>query len=180
MLPEVAQRLHGDGRKCRIVRGEAMPYYTAQPGESATIRAQVAPGRWEDVPRRSEANKCKAECLDYESKVEDAEAATEMLHNGDTLREALIRANRTRPWWDIKLTPEEKDLLGKITTGTCISVPSWQCSEKPCYKVTRIDPEGFVYLWGEDDRWQRPYGNWVVIGDLLRYARQTFAMNTLR
>ena len=30
---------------------------TAQPGESATIRAQVAPGRWEDVPRRSEANK---------------------------------------------------------------------------------------------------------------------------
>ena len=40
-----------------IVRGEAMPYYTAQPGESATIRAQVAPGRWEDVPRRSEANK---------------------------------------------------------------------------------------------------------------------------
>lgn len=121
----------------------------------------------------------KAECLDYESKVEDAEAATEMLHNGDTLREALIRANRTRPWWDIKLTPEEKDLLGKITTGTCISVPSWQCSEKPCYKVTRIDPEGFVYLWGEDDRWQRPYGNWVVIGDLLRYARQTFTMNML-
>ena len=36
---------------------EAMPYYTAQPGESATIRAQVEPGRWEDVPRRSEANK---------------------------------------------------------------------------------------------------------------------------
>jgi len=119
----------------------------------------------------------KAECLDYESKVEDAEAATEMLRNGDTLREALIRANRTTPWWDIKLTPEEKDLLGKITTGTCISVPSWQCSEKPCYKVTRIDPEGFVYLWGEDDRWQRPYGNWVVIGDLLRYARQTFTMS---
>ena len=32
-----------------IVRGEAMPYYTAQPGESATIRAQVAPGRWAEV-----------------------------------------------------------------------------------------------------------------------------------
>ncbi len=25
-------------------------------GLTATIRAQVAPGRWEDVPRRSEAN----------------------------------------------------------------------------------------------------------------------------
>jgi len=25
--------------------------------DGATIRAQVAPGRWEDVPRRSEANK---------------------------------------------------------------------------------------------------------------------------
>lgn len=37
------------------LRGEAMPYYTAQPGESATIRAQVAPGRWAEVPRRSEA-----------------------------------------------------------------------------------------------------------------------------
>lgn len=38
-----------------IVRGEAMPYYTAQPMESATIRAQVAPGRWAEVPRRSDA-----------------------------------------------------------------------------------------------------------------------------
>lgn len=47
-----------------IVRGEAMPYYTAQPGESATIRAQVAPGRWEDVPRRSEANATPSEFRD--------------------------------------------------------------------------------------------------------------------
>ena len=39
-----------------IVRGEAMPYYTARIGESPTIRAQVAPGRWEGVPRRSEDN----------------------------------------------------------------------------------------------------------------------------
>jgi len=38
-----------------IVRGEAMPYYTARMGESPTILAQVAPGRWADVPRRSEA-----------------------------------------------------------------------------------------------------------------------------
>lgn len=38
-----------------IVRGEAMPYYTARMWESPTIRAQVAPGRWADVPRRSEA-----------------------------------------------------------------------------------------------------------------------------
>jgi len=37
-----------------IVRGESVPYYTAQPVESTTIRAQVAPGRWADVPRRSE------------------------------------------------------------------------------------------------------------------------------
>ena len=39
-----------------IVRGEAMPYYTARIGESPTIRAQVAPGRWDGVPRRSEDN----------------------------------------------------------------------------------------------------------------------------
>lgn len=123
----------------------------------------------------------KAECLDYENKLEDAEAATEMLHNGDTLREALIRANRTRPWWDIKLTEEEKELLGKITKNTGINVPHWPKLEKSFpYNVTKIDPDGFVYLWSEVDGEQRPYGNWVVIGDLLRYARQTFAMNTLR
>lgn len=123
----------------------------------------------------------KAECLDYESKVEDAEAATEMLHNGDTLREALIRANRTRPWWDINLNEEQKELLSKITKNTGIAVPQWPKLEgRFLYKVTKIDSEGFVYLWSEVDGEQRPYGNWVVIGDLLRYARQTFAMNTLR
>lgn len=41
-----------------IVRGESMPYYTARITarmmESPTIRAQVEPGRWADVPRRSE------------------------------------------------------------------------------------------------------------------------------
>ncbi len=123
----------------------------------------------------------KAECLDYESKVEDAEAATEMLHNGDTLREALIRANRARPWWDINLNEEQKELLSKITKNTRIAVPQWPKLEgRFLYKVTKIDSEGFVYLWSESDGEQRPYGNWVVIGDLLRYARQTFAMNTLR
>ena len=39
-----------------IVRGETMPYYTARIGESPAIRAQVVPGRWEYVLRRSEAN----------------------------------------------------------------------------------------------------------------------------
>ncbi len=123
----------------------------------------------------------KAECLDYENKLEDAEAATEMLHNGATLREALIRANRTRPWWDIKLTEEEKAVLDKITKNTGIKVPQWPKLEgRFIYNVTKIDPEGFVYLWSELEHEQGPYGNWVVIGDLLRYARQTFAMNTLR
>jgi len=123
----------------------------------------------------------RAECLDYENKLEDAEAATEMLHNGDTLREALIRANRTRPWWDINLNEEQKELLAKITKNTRIAVPQWPKLEgRFLYKVTKIDSEGFVYLWSEVDGEQRPYGNWVVIGDLLRYARQTFAMNTLR
>jgi hypothetical protein len=122
----------------------------------------------------------KAECLDYESKLEDAQAATEMLHNGDTLREALIRANRTRPWWDINLNEEQKELLAKITKNTRIAVPQWPKLEgRFLYKVTKIDSEGFVYLWREIDGEQRPYGNWVVIGDLLRYARQTFTMNML-
>jgi len=122
----------------------------------------------------------KAECLDYESKLEDAQAANKMFCNGATLRKALIRANRTRPWWDINLNEEQKELLSKITKNTGIAVPQWPKLEgRFLYKVTKIDSEGFVYLWSEVDGEQRPYGNWVVIGDLLRYARQTFTMNML-
>ena len=94
----------------------------------------------------------KAECLDYESKLEDAQAANKMFCNGATLRKALIRANRTRPWWDINLNEEQKELLSKITKNTRITVPQWPKLEgRFLYKVTKIDSEGFVYLWSESD-----------------------------
>ena len=40
----------GEQREWIVRSGGDTAVLTAQPGESATIRAQVAPGRWEDVP----------------------------------------------------------------------------------------------------------------------------------
>ena len=34
-----------------------------------------------------------------------------------------------------------------------------------------------VKLWGDSGCWRGPYGNWVGLTDLLRYARQSVAQH---
>lgn len=114
----------------------------------------------------------EAQCLEYEQQCEDARAASEMLQNGATLMAALTRANQTRPWWASGLTLEDKVFLMNATKETGIVVRHWQCSDTPCYKVRQIGNYGRVHLFGD---WGGPYGNWVHLLDLLRYAHQTAA-----
>ena len=110
-------------------------------------------------------------CLNYEQMCSDVAAANNMLSNGATLMAALIRANQTRPWWDESLNAEDKALLMRITKETGFAVCHWQLSNKPAYKPCEINSEGSVHLFGDAGGWSGPYGGWVTVRDLLRYAR---------
>lgn len=112
-------------------------------------------------------------CLEYEQHCADLAAANDMLQNGATLMAALTRAHQTRPWWDGCLSVEDKVALMEITTDTGFVVSHWQCSEKPAYKPCELNHAGQVRLWGDVGSWSGPYGGWVHLSDLLRYARNT-------
>jgi hypothetical protein len=120
----------------------------------------------------------EAQCLEYEQQCEDLAAANDMLDNGATLMAALIRAHQTRPWWDSGLSLEDKVILMKTTKDTGFVVSHWQCSDKPGYKPMRLDHQCRVKLWGDAGCWSGPYGNWVGLADLLRYARNTVREHT--
>lgn len=115
----------------------------------------------------------QAQCLEYEQQLADLAAANDMLDNGATLMAALTRAHQTRPWWDSGLSLEDKVILMKTTKDTGFIVRHWQCSDRPGYKPCRLNHEGQVRLWGDSGSWSGPYGNWVGLADLLRYARNT-------
>lgn len=117
--------------------------------------------------------RAEAQCLEYEQQCADGIAANDMLGNGATLMAALTRANQTRPWWDSGLSLEDKVILMKTTKDTGFVVRHWQCSETPGYKPCGINSDGLVRLWGDSGSWSGPYGNWVGLEDLLRYARNT-------
>ncbi len=121
--------------------------------------------------------RAEAQCLEYEQQCDDLAAANDMLENGATLMAALTRANQTRPWWDSGLTLDDKVILMKTTKETGFVVRHWQCSDKPGYKVRQIDNYGRMHLFGDAGCWSGPYGNWVDLRDLLRYAHQTAAQH---
>ena len=108
-------------------------------------------------------------CLEYEQQCRNTQAANDMLENGATLMAVLTRANQARPWWDCELKLEDKVILMKATKDTGFVVHHWQCSEKPEYKVCRVNNDGHVMLHGDT------YGCFVSLRELLRYAHQTAA-----
>jgi hypothetical protein len=119
----------------------------------------------------------EAQCVEYEQQCADLAAANDMLDNGASLMAALTRAHQTRPWWDSGLTVKDKVILMKTTKDTGFVVSAWQCSDRPGYKPCRLNHAGQVKLWGDSGSWSGPYGNWVGLQDLLRYARQTAAQH---
>ena len=117
--------------------------------------------------------RAEAPCLEYEQQCADLAAANDMLYNGATLMAALTRAHQTRPWWDSVLSEEDKVILMKTTKDTSFVVRHWQCSDKPGYKPCRLNHDVQVLLFGDAGGWSGPYGDWVGLADLLRYARNT-------
>ena len=117
--------------------------------------------------------RAEAQCLEYEQQCADLAAATDMLGNGATLMAALTRAHQTSPWWDSGLSLEDKVILMTTTKDTGFFVSHWQCSDKPVYKPCGLNHSGQVLLWDDAGSWSGPYGNWVGLTDLLRYARYT-------
>lgn len=117
--------------------------------------------------------RAEAQCLEYEQQCADLAAANDMLYNGATLMAALTRAHQTRPWWDSGLSVEDKAILMKTTKDTGFAVSYWQCRDNPGYKPCRLDHNIRVLLWGDVGGWSGPYGDWVSLADLLRYARNT-------
>ena len=115
----------------------------------------------------------EALCLEYDQQCADLAAANEMLDNGASLMAALTRAHQTRTWWGSGLTVEDKVILMNTTKRTGFVVIHWQCSNKPGYKPCGLNQAGQVLLWGDAGCWSGPYGNWVSLTDLLRYARNT-------
>lgn len=117
----------------------------------------------------------EALCLEYEQQCADLAAANDMLNNGATLMAALTRAHQTRPWWDACLSLEDKAILMKITKDTGFVVTHWQGSDKPGYKPCELNHDVLVHLWGDAGSWGGPYGGWVSLADLVRYACHTAA-----
>ena len=113
------------------------------------------------------------ECLEYELQCDDLVAANDMLKNGATLMAALTRAHQTRQWWDSGMSLEDKVILMKTTKDTGFVVSHWQCSNKHAYKPCSLSHAGNVLLSGDAGGWSGPYGNWISLEELLRYARNT-------
>ena len=119
----------------------------------------------------------EADCLEYEQQMQDAEAANEMLRNGATLMEVLIRANQKRPSWYRNLILEDRAMLTRMTKDTGIVVEHWQCRKTPDYKVCEIGHTGCLYLYGDAGSgaysgWGA-YGGWLSLTDFLRYAKDS-------
>jgi hypothetical protein len=110
-------------------------------------------------------------CSDYEDDCNNVAAANEMFKNGANLLDSLIRANQWCATWDSCLNIEDKVILLKITKDTGFSIPHWQCSDKPYYKIILIKHNNLFNVFGGTSN---PYGNDVKLSDLLRYYRNTY------
>ena len=117
-------------------------------------------------------------CLEYEQRCVDLADANDMLHNGATLMDVLTKANQTRLSFYRHLSPQDKEFLITATKDTGIVVRHWQGSNRPGYKPCQVNDLGQILLHGDIGSWDGPYGNWVELKDLLRYAQETVCEHT--
>lgn len=115
----------------------------------------------------------EADCLEYEQQMQDAKAANEMLRNGATLMDALIRANQTRPSWGRNLIHEDIIMLMNMTKDTGVVVEHWQFRKTPDYKVREIGHTGYLSLHAYAGGVLGGDSGWVSLKDFLRYAKNS-------
>ena len=112
-------------------------------------------------------------CKEYEQRCGDIFYALKMLENGATLMAVLVRAYQTLPYWDARLTIEDRVILEQATKDTPFVVSHWQCSDKPGYKFSDLNHKVQVFLYGDTGSWSGSYGSWLDLSDFLRHARAT-------
>ena len=103
----------------------------------------------------------------HEDNLAAAERATRLLKDGASVKRALVES---------LLCPASRvidDSLDQVFASTKLSIPHWQCIDKPGYCPSAIRFDCCVFVGGDVGGWRGPYGNWICLGDLVRYADNT-------
>ncbi len=90
-------------------------------------------------------------CLEHEDRHIRIDRANQMLKNGHTLKEIQAEC---KIWYDLP------NYLESVNQDNCFTVSYWQCCSKPAYRITYIDIDGRVRLWGCGS-WSGYYGSFV-------------------
>lgn len=121
--------------------------------------------RWKTSDGKEHTYQEQAE--QWETKIKNAEKATNMLKHGSTIAECLKATN-----YQANIDP----ILETITKNTKLIISYWQCCNTPRYKPTRIRPDGQIVVYGcpPKEKWgPSPYGGAITIQNLIRYATET-------
>ena len=101
--------------------------------------------------------------IEWESKIDSAAQATELLESGASVACCLQAMG---------YVPKIDPVLERVNKGTQLVISHWQCCDTPGYKVQRFLPDGRVVVYGDAGSWTGPYGGDVTICDLTRYAKE--------
>ena len=105
--------------------------------------------------------------LAHESELDKCAAADFEIATGGSLWEALKTIGESGNH------EEHSELLSTVTKATGFSVSHWQCREEPGYSLGRRGTDGRWYLGGDAGSWSGGFGEFVTVGDLIRYALNT-------
>ena len=119
--------------------------------------------RWQASDGKEYSSREMAE--GWESRVEDASKATDMLRDGSSVTDCL-RA--------ISYPAEIDAVLEAVTKDTKLVISHWQCQDTPGYKPVYFSPDGRVYAYGNAGCWSGAYGADITIAELVCYAKHTF------
>ena len=111
------------------------------------------------------AYKCKGCRITYDGKVDAYKC--EFKHAQTALANSLWEEGhclRTVNYycgygWTLSKEREE------ITKDNCFIISHWQCCDKPAYRITRIEDNGWLNVWGCGS-WSGYYGNQMQVEDL--------------
>lgn len=95
-------------------------------------------------------------CLEHEERHKKIEKANQMLKNGHTLKQIQ---EECEIWYNLP------DYLESVNQDNCFVVSYWQCCDKPAYRITYIDMDGRVKLWGCGS-WTGYYGDSLGLDSL--------------
>lgn len=67
---------------------------------------------------------------------------------------------------------KNKDILLEMTKDTGVIITHWQCSNEACYKISYIDENGNLFIYGNPNR-RDGYGSKVRLSEFCEYRIKT-------